>query len=456
VIPYKTSCFGAILLFVLSLKFVFAFELAFTGGGINTTDTSHNAFSHPLKKISKLHLDDFYVGQSFFKRPWVSAPASTKARDGLGPIFNANSCHSCHVRNGRGRLPEGKEKIRSALIRLSTQDKKSQATIPNPIYGDQIQPYSLDNKIGEATPQFTYSEITGEFDDGESYTLIKPTVFFTDWQYGLPEGTLLTSIRVAPVLIGMGLLDAIPETTILTYSDPKDLNKDGISGRPNVVWDSQNQHTSLGRFGWKASQPSLSQQVASAFRNDMGITSELFPDQPCSSLQFDCLNYRHGGMPEIMADIFRKVVIYTALLAIPKQRKSQESLIQQGQKLFDRLKCSACHRPAFKTGSRNLIELANQNIAPYTDLLLHDMGEGLAVHRPEFIANGREWRTPPLWGIGLIKKVNGHQHFLHDGRARGLMEAILWHGGEAEHSKQQVLKLTKSQRQVLLSFLQSL
>jgi CxxC motif-containing protein (DUF1111 family) len=456
VIPYKTSCFGAILLLVLSLEFVFAFESAVAGGGINTTDTSYNAFSHPLKKISKSHLDDFYVGQSFFKRPWVSAPASTKARDGLGPIFNANSCHSCHVRNGRGRLPEGKEKIRSALIRLSTQDKKSQATIPNPIYGDQIQPYSADNKIGEATPQFTYSEITGEFDDGESYTLIKPTVFFTDWQYGLPEDTLLTSIRVAPVLIGMGLLDAIPEAEILSYSDPEDLNKDGISGRANEVLDIQNQHSSLGRFGWKASQPSLLQQVASAFRNDMGITSELFSDQPCLSLQFDCLSYPHGGTPEIVTDIFRKVVIYTALLAVPKQRKPHDSFVRQGKILFDRLKCSACHRPAFKTGSHNLAELANQNIFPYTDLLLHDMGEGLADHRPDFVANGREWRTPPLWGIGLVKKVNGHQRFLHDGRARGLMEAILWHGGEAEYSRQQVLKLTKSQRQVLLTFLQSL
>jgi CxxC motif-containing protein (DUF1111 family) len=413
------------------------------------------AFTSPLRNISEALLDDFYLGQSFFKLPWVSAPASTTARDGLGPIFNANSCQSCHIRNGRGRLPEADQKISSALIRLSIAQKINPVMRPDPVYGSQLQPYAF-NKIGEATPRFSYHQVSGKFADGEPYTLMKPILSITEWQYGTPDSSLETSIRVAPALIGMGFLSAIPDSAILANSDPEDANNDGISGRANIVWNVQKQLFTVGRLGWKANQPNLVQQVASAFRNDMGITSEIFPKQPCTKLQADCLRYPHGGKPEIPHKIFEKVVNYVALLAIPKHRITQDSLVRQGQQIFGRLQCGVCHRPKMKTGSHTIPQLSNQWIVPYTDLLLHNMGEGLADHRPDFAANGKEWRTAPLWGIGLVEKVNGHQRFLHDGRARGLMEAILWHGGEAENAKQQVLKLSKQQRQSLLVFLKSL
>jgi CxxC motif-containing protein (DUF1111 family) len=258
-------------------------------------------------------------------------------------------------------------------------------------------------------------------------------------------------------MIGLGLLEAIPEAAILANADADDQNKDGISGRANQVWDVKQQKTVLGRFGWKANQPTVEQQTAGAFQGDIGISSPLLPEQNCSATQSDCLKAPDGGKPEISADILEKVVFYASMLAVPARRELNEPQVLQGQLLFSKAGCASCHIVSFTTGKKQgFPELENQAIQPYTDLLLHDMGEGLSDHRPDFLATGSEWRTAPLWGIGLIETVNGYTRYLHDGRARNLLEAILWHGGEAENAKQAVLNMNKTEREALIRFLKSL
>lgn len=402
--------------------------------------------------------EDFAVGGAFFQQPWVIAPASTTARDGLGPLFKANSCLACHIGHGRGHPPfTAEEPFLSTLVKLSvpatTPEQLASAArlgvAPEPTYGDHLQPLGIKGLPGEGTPRFTYSEVQGQFKDGESYTLLKPTLTVENLHYGAFAPDVQFSARVAPPLPGLGLLESIPESEILANADPDDTNADGISGRPNVVWDMTRQKTVLGRFSWKANQPSILQQSADAFRNDIGITSTLFPDQPCSAAQTDCHALPGGGQPEIPADLLEKVVFHVTNQPAPPRRDADDAQVMQGQKLFQQAGCSVCHVPGFPS-------LANQPHQPYTDLLLHDMGEGLADHRPEFQASGSEWRTPPLWGIGLTEKVNGHTRFLHDGRARNLQEAILWHGGESESAKQAVLAMDKPERGALLRFLNSL
>ncbi|MBU1723451.1 MAG: c-type cytochrome, partial [Gammaproteobacteria bacterium] len=402
--------------------------------------------------------EDFAVGGAFFQQPWVIAPASTTARDGLGPLFKANSCLACHIGHGRGHPPfTPEEPFLSTLVKLSvpaiTPEQQAAAArlgvAPEPTYGDHLQPLGIKGLPGEGTPRFTYSEIKGQLKDGEAYTLQKPTLTVENPHYGAFAPSVQFSARVAPPLPGMGLLESIPEAEILANADPDDKNTDGISGKANYVWDIARQKTVLGRFSWKANQPSILQQSSDAFRNDIGITSELFPEQPCTATQTDCLSLPQGGKPEIPADLLEKVVFHVANQPVPARRNANDPQVMQGQKLFNQTGCAACHVPGFPA-------LANQPHQPYTDFLLHDMGEGLADNRPEFMASGSEWRTPPLWGIGLTEKINGHTRFLHDGRARNLLEAILWHGGEAEPARQNVVSMNKSEREALLRFLNSL
>ena len=423
-----------------------------------------NNLPHPGFNISPLHQDDFFLGQAFFRSPWVSAPASTTARDGLGPLFNAKSCQSCHIRNARGQISTKETENLTTVIRISVAGASSQnniqmntlGSLADPVYGQQLQTQSLSLLAPEAKITFSQIEIKGKFADGESYTLIKPKLEIAKWNYGHPKNALMMSVRTPPALIGMGLLDAISASDIIANADPDDFDHNGISGRSNQVWDIKKQQTVAGRFGWKAGQPTLAQQVAAAFNQDIGITSTFFPRQNCTQTQHQCLQRPDGGTPEITESILQKVVKYTALLPAPDKQKISDHQVQTGAKLFHLLDCHLCHQPQFKTGPHPIQELSAQVIYPYSDLLLHDMGEGLADHRPEFTATGQEWRTAPLWGMGLIKPINGQHRLLHDGRARNLKEAILWHGGEAESAQQQFLNLNKKQREALLVFLQSL
>lgn len=429
-------------------------------GGIATTfNTTGNAFGQPSSGLERMDELFFFVGNSFFNQNWVTAPASTTARDGLGPLFNARSCAGCHFKDGRGRPPEFVGEIPTGfLMRLSVPGRSIHYEVqPDPIYGTQLQEAALLDLSAEGKIRIEHEEIDGQFADGTPYTLRKPTYHIDELAYGDLHPEVMFSPRVANQVIGLGLLEAIPEETLLALADPTDQDGDGISGRPNYVWDQVNSRTAIGRFGWKANQPHLLQQVASAFSGDMGITTSLSPQLNCTVAQTECTNLPDGGTPEIIDDDLLKVVLYTSTLAVPARRDIHQPNVQLGESLFHESGCAACHTPYLQTGIHPTIAaFSHQHIYPYTDLLLHDMGPDLADGRPDFQATGSEWRTPPLWGIGLVETVNGHTYLLHDGRARSIMEALLWHGGEGKDAKEKVLNLNQAERDALIAFIESL
>ena len=420
---------------------------------------AQEGFVRPASGFERMDELLFFVGNSFFNQNWVTAPASTKARDGLGPFFNSRSCAGCHFKDGRGRAPiTENESPTGFLVRLSVPGRDLHyAALAEPAYGGQLQNHAIEGTMPEGRILISYTEITGTFADGSSYQLRQPTYTLADLAYGEAQPDVMLSPRVANQMSGLGLLEAIPEATLLALADPNDRNHDGISGRPNYVWDDYNSRTAIGRFGWKANQPTILQQVSGAFLGDMGITTGLFPGNKCSPVETACQAAPNGGEPEIEDDDLLKVVLYSSSLAVPARRNWQDETVLQGKQIFVDAACTSCHVAKLETGIHPTIPaLSNQTIYPYSDLLLHDMGEGLADGRPDFQATGNEWRTPPLWGIGLFEIVNGHTNYLHDGRARNLMEAILWHGGEAESSKQKILQLSQRERDALIAFLNSL
>lgn len=434
-----------------------------SAGEGTVTKTDQNAFSLPLANLSPTRRLDFSVGNSFFRNPWVIAPASTDARDGLGPLFNTNACQNCHIKDGRGHPPgpEAKQAV-SMLVRLSVpagegDDLTRSGLVAEPNYGGQFQDAAIPGIAPEGRVRVEYSPLVMTFADGHEVELRKPRLTFSNLAYGEMHPATLFSARIAPPVIGLGFLEAISDEDLLANEDPDDADGDGISGRANRVWDRASGMVQVGRFGWKAGQPSLRQQNAEAFANDMGLTSHLVPTDSCAPSQEDCLALPDGGTPEVSDEILDNVTFYTRNLAVPARRNVDDPQVLKGKSLFHEANCQGCHVPSFTTSAdAPEPELANQTIRPYTDLLLHDVGPGLADGRPEFLANGQEWRTPPLWGIGLTEAVNGHTQFLHDGRARNLMEAILWHGGEAEASRDKVLTFDAEQRAALLAFLNSL
>lgn len=416
-----------------------------SGGEGTTTSDDLNAFGDSARNLTNDERRVFEVGDSFFTQNWVTAPASTQARDGLGPLLNAQACSSCHLRDGRG-TPDGNEP--GLLLRLSVPG--SDAPEPEPTYGGQLQDRSILGVPAEGAVRTFYVEETGTYADGTEYSLRRPVHEIDDLAYGPLSVDVMVSPRLAPPIFGAGLLEAIPEAEIVAAADPDDVDGDGISGRPNYV-DGQ-----LGRFGWKASVTSVADQVASAFVEDIGITNDRHPDEICTVPQTACLQAPTGGSPEIVTDLFDQVVFYNETLAVPARRGLGDPDVEAGAELFNEIGCVSCHRPSHTTGSDEIDALANQQIYPFTDLLLHDMGPDLADDRPDGVATGTEWRTPPLWGLGLTEVVNGHLFFLHDGRARSPEEAILWHGGEGSAARDGFMSLTAEQRQQLLDFLDSL
>lgn len=429
-----------------------------SAGDTTVFETNRRAFSLPVANMSLDRRSDFAVGHSFFNMPWVEAPASTRARDGLGPHFIGRSCTACHTHDGRAQPPEDGEQPMGLLFRLSIPGSdKYGAPLAEPTYGGQFNNQAVDGVKPEGKVQITYEEVPGQFADGTPYSLRKPAYRFTDLGYGPMHAQTLVSPRIAQQVIGLGLLEAIPEKTILSLADPDDRDGDGISGRPNRVWNAFTKTRSLGRFGWKANTPTVAHQTAGAANGDMGITSRPFPEEECMPAQKDCRDAPRGGKPEINDQNLAKLIFYTATTAVPARRDVDNVQVLRGKQLFHQSQCTACHVPKHVTGKlKGFPELSKKTIRPYTDLLLHDMGPGLADNRPDFDATGREWRTPPLWGIGLIPTVNGHTTYLHDGRARNLSEAVLWHGGEAERAKQHFVNMTKADRDALLAFLESL
>lgn len=439
------------------------------GGSATVNKRDHNAYSMPSANLAPSRRLDFSVGNSFFRNPWVIAPSTTTARDGLGPLFNTNACQNCHIKDGRGHPPAADAKNAvSMLVRLSIPDQPVYAKVieqlgivPEPVYGGQLQDMAVPGVAPEGKVRVTYTPVNVTFKDGTQVELRKPQLQITQLGYGPMHPDTRFSARVAPPMIGLGLLEAIPEADILANADPDDRNGDGIRGRPNLVWDDAQGKTVMGRFGWKAGQPNLNQQNVHAFSGDMGLTTSLRPMDDCTPAQVDCLAQPNGngadGEQEVSDNILRLVLFYTRNLAVPVRKDVGSPQVLAGKNLFFQAGCQGCHTPTFTTAADAAEpELANQTIRPYSDLLLHDMGPGLADNRSEFAAGGQDWRTAPLWGIGLNQTVSGHTQFLHDGRARNLLEAVLWHGGEAERARQHVLTFNAEQRAALLAFLNSL
>ncbi len=423
------------------------------GGELTHTDFSRNAFSHPGPNVKGETKLQFGVGNSFFKIGWPEAPASTSDRDGLGPTFNAISCSSCHQLDGRGAgyyAPTSHTEFNvnvSLLFRLSNAEN----------YGEQLNPLGISGIPGEARPSVLLRLVEGKYGDGSSYKLRMPEFRFTDFAFGVFTANTRISPRVATQMIGLGLIEAIEDADILKKEDPKDQDADGISGRANFVLDIQSNQTRLGRFGWKASQPSLRQQNAAAFAGDLSLTTALFPTENCPPAQLLCLQAPNGGTPEIAENILDRLTLYTQTLGVPARRDLTNPSVVRGENFFLQIRCDSCHTPSFKTGATHEVPfLQNQTIYPYSDFLLHDMGPELADHRPDGLANGREWRTPPLWGIGLIPVVNDHQNLLHDARAQNVEEAILWHGGEAAPARDAFKNLNKQSRIDVIAFINSL
>ena len=448
-------------------------------GGATThrKKSGRTAFLHPAANLPADKGLDFRVGQGFFKKIWVSSPASTRASDGLGPLFNARSCQQCHLKNGRGHPPKANfpdDTAVSFLLRLSIPpqndsqqaqlDSGEVAVIPEPVYGTQLQDFSVQGLPAEGRLHIEYREKSVVLSDGQTVRLRQPSYSITNLQYGPLHPAVMLSPRVAPPMVGLGLLELIPEGDILAQADPDDRDGDGISGKAQFVKSQLDSTQTLGRFGWKAGSPTLNQQNQSAFVGDLGLSTPLFPQHAgeCTIAQTACLSAPNGAdaryhnleAPTKVTDL---VLFYTRNIALPFRQKARDPAVLTGKGLFMAAGCADCHRPRYQTGpSRQSPHLANQDIWPYSDLLLHDMGAGLADHRPEARATGREWRTPPLWGIGKTTAVNGHSFFLHDGRARTLTESILWHGGEAQKARDNFAALSAPNREKLLSFLKSL
>ncbi|PMR73298.1 di-heme oxidoredictase family protein [Billgrantia endophytica] len=424
---------------------------------LETTDVSANAFSWPIAGLSEEERHAFQRGRGLFRQPWVIAPSHSPESDGLGPLYNRLSCVACHPANGRGRAPERPEqRMRSMLVRLSVPGVDADAPPrPHPAYGDQLNEEGIPGVPGEGRASIEWLEHEVLLDDGTKVSLREPRLRFSELAYGPLGADIQTSARVGQPLIGMGLLDAITQRQLQTLTDRS--RRLGLNGRVNQVDDVRTGAPGSGRFGHKANQPNLRQQTAAAMHGDLGITSSLFPEQNCTPAQLACQRAPEGGQPELTDSQLNDLEFYFAHLAPPARRDRDSPRVQRGERLFQRLGCHGCHLPSITTGEHpRFPRLSHQAIQPYTDLLLHDMGEGLADHRPDFSAGGREWRTAPLWGIGLTETVNGHTEFLHDGRARNLTEAILWHGGEAQRSRDGFAALDRDAREALLAFLRSL
>jgi CxxC motif-containing protein (DUF1111 family) len=426
------------------------------------------AYSEPAPVLTVKQRQAFMVGRNVFHRKWA-AVVSLNGDWGLGPTFNATQCSECHVRDGRGRLPaSASEPLVAQLVRLSIPGQDDNGgPQPHPSYGDQIQnralqgqnvdfAYGIEPIPAEADVYLDWEERVVSFADGEQVALRSPRLRIENLNFGPLGADVMISIRNTQALIGLGLLDAVAEETILAIA--RNQKGQGLNGRANYVWDAINGRSALGRYGWKANQPSLKQQVAAAAIGDMGVASRLYPDQNCPPVQTICRRELPGNVPEIVNHELNALEFWLRGLAVPARRNANAPRVLRGEALFAQARCAACHLPELKTAAQfpALPQLANQTVRAYTDLLLHDMGEELSDGRPDFQAGPRDWRTAPLWGLGLSALVNGSTALLHDGRARNPTEAILWHGGEADTSREAFRNMSKSDRAALLEFLESI
>ena len=480
---------------MLSLLFVFiglnayaqsyVYETHLAGEATTYSEgVSAMAFQKPASNLSEEEVNRHVRGDSLFSRNFSSEESNDLK--GLGPVYNNSSCNACHARDGRGALPiipRGQEWVQlgqneSIFLKISIENGQAaeKSSLNNygeptavPGFGTQLFHVGLFSVrsdfpgVGQAKVWMSYEYTSFVFPDGESLKLRKPVFKITDaYNNRIYENDVRTSPRMGPPMIGLGLLEAIPESNILDLAQ-RDLSAFGISGKPNYVFDIQKKMSgdawpvSLGRFGLKASTPSVYHQSMGAFVNDMGVTTEAFPLENIFGTElFHILGLDARPKNEVPTQIAEDIIFYSMTLGVPNRRNVHDLQVVNGAKLFEEIGCSLCHQPSFVTGSAKIPALSNQKIYPFTDLLLHDMGEGLADDRSDFDASGREWRTRPLWGIGHTQTINPRAGFLHDGRAKTLTEAIVWHGGEAEQSQKKFVHLTKEQRESVISFLNSL
>jgi CxxC motif-containing protein (DUF1111 family) len=449
------------------------FEAMQAGATTSIEEPDRLAFSH---FTANLHSSDemrFHLGNALFRQLWVAAPASTHAADGLGPFYNARSCESCHKDDGRGHTPDGVADATSMFLRLArgpASDAEREAlerhlalNFPDPVYGRQLQDKAVPGLAPEGKMAITYEVVPFIFPDGTKIDLRKPAYTATDLRYGPLDKATTVSARVTPAMIGLGLVEAISDDDLKANTDPDDLNHDGISGKLQTVADAKGK-LRIGRFGWKAENAAIRDQTAHAFSGDIGISTPDLPDPngDCTAAEKDCLDLPNGeqkrqGKGEAPEKVISLVTFYSQNLAVPARRQSGFPDILKGKELFYQTGCIACHRPKYVTRADWPEKpLRFQLIWPYSDFLLHDMGDGLADGQAVGAADGKEWRTPPLWGIGLTKTVSGHEAYLHDGRARTLEEAVLWHGGEAAVARDNYAKLAEQDRRKLIAFLESL
>ncbi|PWT72795.1 MAG: thiol oxidoreductase [Proteobacteria bacterium] len=428
-----------------------------------------DAYAHTVAGLSSEQSESVATGHAAFHDVWVVAPDPNGVW-GLGPTFNEDRCSACHQNDGRAAAPAGEaEPMRGMLVRLSIPGAGPHGgPKPHPNYGDQLNDKGIPDRVpAEGRAVVSYEAFDVTLADGQKVSMRKPRIRFEDLQFGELAPDVMISPRVAPAVYGLGLLEAVPEKAILAIAERQKAG--GMGGRANYVWDYENEQVVFGRFGWKANQPSLRQQIAAAFIGDIGATSFIFQEKNCPGVQTQCRDMpsstRCGGQggcngtfrPEVAPSRLSGLTLYLEALGVPARRNVDDAQVRRGEALFASSKCAVCHVPELQTGGKAALSLtADQVIHPYTDLLLHDMGEALADGRPDYLASGSEWRTPPLWGIGLLKTVNGHTNLLHDGRARDVVEAILWHGGQALPARDAFSNLSKDDREALVKFLESL
>ena len=456
------------------------FELMQGGAGTSKKRVNQDAFSHSSANLTFEEEGTFKLGNALFRKLWVSSPSSTQASDGLGPLFNARACQSCHLKDGRGHPPEGDPDATSMFLRLARDAETAEENqavadrtvlnFPDPVYGGQLQDLAVPGLAGEGRMAVAYDDVPVTLGDGTIVSLRKPSYSVGSPAYGPLNAATTLSPRIAPPMIGLGLVEQVHPADILASADPDDSDGDGISGKPALVREkvvkrgAKQGEIVLGRFGWKAEMPTIRQQSADAFASDIGISS---PDAPrhfgdCTDAQAACLEKPTGvqerlGETEAPDPVLDLVTFYSQHLAVPARRDIDKPEVLRGKQMFYESGCASCHTPKFVT-RRDAPDKAHafQLIWPYSDFLLHDMGGGLADGQRVGDATGSEWRTPPLWGIGLTERVSGHTFFLHDGRARNLTEAVLWHGGEGQAARDRFADLPASDREALISFLESL